>query len=79
MTYPEPGPLAFAGRHLAHGEDPAFVAAMVGIYTTVRLGLADRVTDDVARVLGRPPRTLRAYVEDERETFAPADRNRTVP
>lgn len=79
VTYPAPGALAFARRHLARGEAPAFVLAMVGIYTTVRLGLADRVTDDVRRVLGREPRTLRNYVEDDRETFASADHDTPRP
>lgn len=32
---------------------------MAGIYTTGRLGLADRMTGDVSRLLGREPTTLR--------------------
>jgi hypothetical protein len=44
---------------------------MVGIYTTARLGLAGRVTDDVSQVLGRKPRTLREYVQDYEGTFTP--------
>ena len=44
---------------------------MLGIYTTARLGLAGRVSDDVARVLDRPPRSFRAFVADYRERFEP--------
>ncbi len=47
----------------------AFILVMVAIYTTVRLGLADTVTDDTVRLLGRPPITLRTFVEDYKERW----------
>jgi hypothetical protein len=43
------------------------------IYTTARVGLAGRVSDDAARLLGRPPRGLRTYVEDYADEFRAAD------
>ncbi|MCU0571196.1 MAG: SDR family oxidoreductase [Oculatellaceae cyanobacterium Prado106] len=46
-----------------------FVLIMVGIYTTARLGLAGEVTDEVARLLGRSPISLRQYVEDYRSCW----------
>ena len=73
ITYPRPGAVAFARRWLGRGEPLGFVVAMVGIYTTARLGLAGRVTDDVAQVLGRDPRSLREYVQDYRDAFEPTE------
>ncbi|WP_439025714.1 SDR family oxidoreductase [Haloarchaeobius sp. DT45] len=70
ITYPDPSPFTFTRRWLARGESPAFVLTMLGIYTTARLGLAGRVTDDVARVLGRPPRDLGTFVSDHADAFA---------
>lgn len=42
---------------------------MVGLYTATRLGMADRVTVSVTRLLGRPPITLRQYIEDYAEAW----------
>lgn len=39
------------------------------IYTTVRLGLADRVTDDVRSLLGRPPIDFEAFIRDYRSVW----------
>jgi len=43
---------------------------MSGIYTTARLGLAGRVTDDVRAVLDRDPVDFRTFVEDHASEFA---------
>ncbi|WP_303657504.1 hypothetical protein [Halorussus limi] len=59
----------FAWHMHRRGFDWSYVAVMVAIYTTARLGLADRVTEDVSRVLGRDPRTLRAYIADYADQF----------
>jgi uncharacterized protein YbjT (DUF2867 family) len=72
VTYPDPSVLAFARRMRGRGESPGFVAAMLVIYTTARFGLAGRVTDDTARLLGREPRSLREYVGDYAPAFEPA-------
>jgi len=56
----------------SRGQPLGYVLLMVGIYTTARLGLAGRVTDDVERVLGRLPRPVRAYVEDYAGEFRSA-------
>jgi uncharacterized protein YbjT (DUF2867 family) len=71
ITYPNPSMLRFARRTRARGLPLAFVLVMLGIYTTARLGLAGRVSDDVARVLDRPPRSVREFVTDYRERFEP--------
>ncbi|MEM4780223.1 MAG: NmrA family NAD(P)-binding protein [Halalkalicoccus sp.] len=69
ITYPNPAPWTFAYRELAAGRPLAFVLVMLGIYTTARVGFAGRVTEDVERVLDRPPRSLAAYAAEYREAF----------
>ncbi|WP_336364275.1 NmrA family protein [Halalkalicoccus salilacus] len=43
---------------------------MLGIYTTARLGLTGRVSGDVERVLGRPPRAFETFAAAHRAAFA---------
>jgi uncharacterized protein YbjT (DUF2867 family) len=72
ITYPAPSIPAFVRRMRSRGHDWGYVLVMVGIYTTARLGLAARVTDDLATVLGRPPRSFREFAADYRTTFEPS-------
>ena len=51
-------------------------AVMAGIYTTTRLGLGAQVTDEVQRLLGRPPISFRQFAEENRAVWLP-DRNST--
>ena len=69
ITYPNPSLLTFARRMRRRGKPLGFIALMCGIYTTARLGLADRVTDDSWQLLGRRPREMRAFVEDYSDEF----------
>jgi uncharacterized protein YbjT (DUF2867 family) len=69
ISYPEPSIPAFVRRRRSYGDPLGYALLMVGIYTTARLGLAGRVTDDVERLLGRPPRHLREYVADYTGAF----------
>lgn len=69
VVYPNPSVIRFARRMLGEGMAPAFVLVMCGIHTTARLGLADTVTPDTARLLGRPPTTVRRFVEDYHECW----------
>jgi len=71
ITYADPSVVTFVRRMYARGVTLGYVLLMVGIYTTARLGLAGRVTDDVARLLDRPPRSIRDYVEDYADRFRP--------
>jgi uncharacterized protein YbjT (DUF2867 family) len=71
VTYPDPSLLAFARRRLAQGDPLRYVLLMGGIYPTARLGLADRVSDDLDRLLGRDPRTFRDFVVDHADDFRP--------
>jgi len=69
ITYPQPSLLSFALRMRRHGKPLGFIAVMCGIYTTARLGLAARVTDDSRRLLDRQPRSMRDFVEDHADDF----------
>ncbi|QSG05464.1 nitroreductase/quinone reductase family protein [Halapricum desulfuricans] len=69
IRYPNPSLLAFGRRMRRRGKPLGFIALMCGIYTTARLGLAARVTDDSRKLLGRRPRGMRAFVEDHADDF----------
>jgi uncharacterized protein YbjT (DUF2867 family) len=69
VVYTRPGAVGFFLHKQKEGAPIAFAGVMTGIYTATRLGLADRVTDTVERVLGRPARTVRQFAEDYRETW----------
>ncbi|WP_459194411.1 SDR family oxidoreductase [Halosimplex sp. J119] len=71
VTYEAPSIPAFLRHELGRGRSLGFALTMAGIYTTARLGLAGRVTDDVERVLGRPPRDLETFVTDHAALFDP--------
>ncbi|WP_415379241.1 nitroreductase/quinone reductase family protein [Halosimplex sp. TS25] len=73
ITYADPSVFAFGRRMRSRGEPLPFVVLMVGIYTTARLGLAGRVTDDAERLLGRPPRDVATFAADYADEFRPAD------
>jgi hypothetical protein len=46
------------------GLKPAFILIMIAIYTTARLGLAERVTEDTKNLLQREPISMEKFVED---------------
>lgn len=70
IAYADPSPLAFWRRSRRAGTPAAFVAVMLGLYTVARLGLASRVTPELERLLGRPPITVRRFVEDHATVWA---------
>ena len=69
IIYRRPSLLQFIHRQRAGGTAWPFVLVMSGIYTTARLGLAARLTDETTRLLGRAPITLRRYAEDYRDCW----------
>jgi len=80
ITYPNPSLLAFSRRMYQRGTPLGFIALLCGIYTTARLGLAARVTEDSYLLLGRSPRTVRAFIEDHADAFRGDSRpDRTLP
>jgi uncharacterized protein YbjT (DUF2867 family) len=73
ITYANPSLLRFVARTLSERGSVGYALLLAVIYTTARVGLAGRVSDDAARLLGRPPRGLRTYVEDYADEFRAAD------
>ncbi|UYZ60878.1 SDR family oxidoreductase [Hymenobacter latericus] len=59
----------FRQHMLAHGFAPAFINVMIGIYSVARLGLAARVTNTTAELLGRAPITFRQFAHDYRSSW----------
>jgi uncharacterized protein YbjT (DUF2867 family) len=70
ITYPKPGAIRFAWRMKKRGTPLPFVGVMTALYTVCRLGKADTVTEDLERLLGRPPISMRQFVADHREAFS---------
>ena len=64
IRYTAPSLLRFLRESVARGTPLKFALIMAGLYTSTRFGMADRVTDTVERLLGRPPIPFRRYVQD---------------
>ena len=73
IAYANPGVLEYARTEYRHGTALPFVLVQLAVYGTARLGFAGRVTDDVERILGRDPITVREFVEDHADAFARAN------
>ena len=71
IVYRYPSLLRFVRHSLALGRQPAFIAVTAAIYTTTRLGLAATITAHAERLLGRPPRSLVAFLADNRAAWLP--------
>jgi uncharacterized protein YbjT (DUF2867 family) len=70
IVYRRPGLARFVRHMRRRGMAWSFILVTAAIYTTARLGLAGRVTEDTARLLGRPPITLRQFASDYRGCWA---------
>lgn len=70
IVYRRPSLMQFTLRHRAMGMPWPFILVMAGIYTTARLGLAGRLTEDTRRLLGREPLRMQQYIEDYRQCWS---------
>jgi len=70
VSYEAPSLVRFARHSRRLGRSWSFLLMMAALYTTARLGLAGRVTDDVQQVLDRPPLSVREWAEQNADTFA---------
>ncbi len=52
-----------------YGWDPGTAAATVDLFRLVRSGKEARVTQEVAQVLGRPPKSFREFARDHRDAW----------
>lgn len=69
ITYPNPSIFKFFWRMKKRGYKPIFIFVMIGLYTTARLGLAKRTTEDLQNLLDREPKSIKEYVQDYREQW----------
>ncbi|SDC91291.1 Uncharacterized conserved protein YbjT, contains NAD(P)-binding and DUF2867 domains [Geodermatophilus telluris] len=69
VVYRHPGALAFLRHARRSGTPGGLAAVMTALYTVTRLGLADRTTGDLGRLLGRSPTTLRAFAEEHADAW----------
>jgi uncharacterized protein YbjT (DUF2867 family) len=72
VRYANPSVLEFVRHMREQGHPWPFVLVMTGIYLTARLGLAGTVTDDLERVLGRAPTSMRTFIQDYRARWTAA-------
>lgn len=70
ITYRRPSLLQFLRRQRENGVRSSLALVMAAIYTTARLGLAARLTEDTRRLLGRAPITFKDYIDDYRTAWA---------
>lgn len=71
IRYSSPSSVRFAAKEWRGGTPLPFVGVMTAIYMTTRMGMADTITDDVPRLLGRPPRTLEQFIKDNADVWQP--------
>lgn len=62
--------LGFAWRQWRLGTPLPFIGVMIAIYSTCWLGYAAGVSDDVTRILGRPPITFAQFAADSKASWA---------
>jgi uncharacterized protein YbjT (DUF2867 family) len=71
VRYVNPFVLDFVRHMREQGHPWPFVLVMTGIYLTARFGLAGTVTDDLERILNRPPTSMRTFICDYRACWMP--------
>lgn len=64
IRYANPTPLRFFFTRLQRGTPFMFSLVMTGLYLSTRNGMADKVTGEVQRLLGRPPISFQQYAQD---------------
>jgi hypothetical protein len=64
VRYTLPGLVRFAARLRRRGVGWDTIGFMAAVYTLTRLGQNQPITDEVAQLLGRPPRTLEQFLHD---------------
>lgn len=69
IVYKNPAIIKFALSMYKRGLDIKFIAVMIGIYTTAKLGFAGKLTTDTQDILQRVPISMRQFVEDYPECW----------
>jgi uncharacterized protein YbjT (DUF2867 family) len=69
IVYRDPSPLTYILAARRRGLAWPFALVTVGLYISTRFGMADKVTGEVERLLGRPPITFDQYIHDYRQSW----------
>jgi uncharacterized protein YbjT (DUF2867 family) len=69
IVYPRPSGRAFKQRMREAGHDDDFVSVMGSIYLLAKLGMASGTTDELERLIGRPPTTLAQWARANAACF----------
>ena len=64
IIYSQPGAYRFYRRMRGRGYSRAFVAVMIALYTTSRVGLADHLSPELSQLIGRDAIRFAAFAED---------------
>ena len=70
ITYRNPSAIQFLVKSIRNGIPTGYALIMTWLYTQTRKGMSAQVTGETARLLGRPPVTLRQYVQDYRALWS---------
>ncbi len=69
IRYRNPHPVYFLFETIRRGTPWMFALVMMGLYISTRFGMAEPVTHEVERLLGRKPITFQQYTQDFRQTW----------
>jgi uncharacterized protein YbjT (DUF2867 family) len=70
ITYRNPNPLYFLIETVRRGTPLPFAVVMLGLYLSTRFGMAEPITNDVEKLIGRKPIPFQKYVLDYQEMWA---------
>jgi uncharacterized protein YbjT (DUF2867 family) len=69
ITYRQPTALGYFLRQLKIGKALPYALVTTWLYSNTRSGMAEQVTGEVRRLLGRDPISMRQYIHDYRQTW----------
>jgi uncharacterized protein YbjT (DUF2867 family) len=69
ITYRNPNPLTFFFQTLRRGASFSYTIIVMGLYLSTRFGMAQSVTNEVERLIGRKPISFQQYTQDYKEAW----------
>lgn len=72
ITYQNPSTLKYVLANLMRGQPLLFLLVTAWLYRNTQQGMAAKISPDVERILGRPPISLRRYIQDYRSAWMPS-------
>lgn len=73
ITYTRPSARRFKAHMRAAGCDDDYISVMANIYLLAKLGMAAGTTDELERLIGRPPTTFAQWAAQNAECFRAPD------